>query len=135
MDHPYRNIAEGYLLAGLLDEANEWLNRGFDLVNNRNERGMESEFLRLQGALALAAGDEKSAEESYQRAVQVAQLQHAKSWELRAMISFAELRKRQGKQSDARQMLEITYSFFSEGFDTADLIKAKSLLDELGAEV
>jgi tetratricopeptide (TPR) repeat protein len=134
MDHPYRNIAEAYLLAGLHDDAKEWLNRGFDLVNNRNERGMESEFLRLQGDLALAAGDQTSAEESYQRAVEVARQQQARSWELRAMISFAELRHRQGNQSEARQMLGSTYSFFTEGFETADLVRAKALLNEPGAE-
>ena len=63
MDHPYRNIAEAFLSAELLDDASEWLDRGFDLVNNHHERGMESEFLRLQGELALATGDQKSAEE------------------------------------------------------------------------
>ncbi|NNE01115.1 MAG: protein kinase, partial [Pirellulaceae bacterium] len=48
MDHPYRNIAEAYLQAGNNGEAQQWIDRGFDLVNNRHERGMESEFLRLQ---------------------------------------------------------------------------------------
>ncbi len=97
MDHPYRNIAEAYLLAGLLDDANEWLDRGFDLVNTRHERGMESEFLRLQGELALAAGDQNSAEECYQQAVEVARQQQAKSWELRAMISLRRTKKNSGQ--------------------------------------
>jgi len=133
MDRPSRNIAEAYLLAGRLDDAREWLNRGFHLINKRNERGLESEFLRLQGELALAVGDQKSAEESYQRAVEVARQQQARSWELRAMMSFAELRKLQGKPGQARQMLESTYSFFTEGFGTSDLVKATSLLHELDA--
>ena len=133
MDHPYRNIAESYLLAGLPEEANQWLQRGFALVEAHNKRGMESEFLRLKGKLALATGDQKLAEDCYQRAVDVAQHQKARSWELRAMISFAELRQSQQRVDEARQMLESTYHLFTEGFDTADLVKAKSLLQNLGS--
>jgi len=90
-------------------------------------------FSALQGEVALAAGDPIGAEESYQRAVEVARRQQARSWELRAMMSFAELRKLQGKPGEARQMLESTYSFFTEGFGTSDLVKATSLLHELDA--
>lgn len=50
------------------------------------------------------------------------------------MINFALLRQGQGNQSEARQMLASTYRFFTEGFDTADLVRAKSLLAELERE-
>ncbi len=134
MDHPYRNIAEAYVLAGLPDDAQEWLDRGFDLVEKHHERGMESEFLRLKGLLALAAGDEKGCEACYQSAVDVARRQRANSWELRTTISFAELRRRQGRASEGRQMLESAYNLFTEGFDTVDLVRAKTLLQELESE-
>jgi predicted negative regulator of RcsB-dependent stress response len=133
MDHPYRNIAEASLAAELFDDARDWLQRGFDLVNNHNERGMESEFLRLQGELALATGDQNSAAEAYQRALQVARQQQAKSWELRALISFAKLRQLQGQRQQAQQLLASTYEQFTEGFNTSDLLRAKSLLSELDA--
>ncbi len=134
MDYPYRNIAEAYLLAGRPDDANRWLDRGFNLVENHHERGKESEFLRLKGNMSLATGDEKGAEEYYQKAVQVARKQDAKSWELRAMISFAELRQRQRRSKEGRQLLESAYNFFTEGFDTSDLVRAKELLQELESE-
>lgn len=134
MDHPYRNIAESFLLAGLFDDADQWLNRGFDLVNNHGERGMESEFLRLQGELRLARGDRTSAEASYHRAVEVARQQEAKSWELRAMTSYAGLKQLQGNRREARQRLAPLYEWFQEGHDTSDLARAKSLLDQLEAE-
>jgi serine/threonine protein kinase/tetratricopeptide (TPR) repeat protein len=134
MDHPYRNIAEAFLLAGLPDDAQEWLERGFDLVENHNERGMESEFLRLKGELALAAGNEQGAEACYQRSMEVAQRQEARSWEMRAVISFAELRRRQHRQNEARQMLAATYGSFGEGFETSDLVRARALLNDLGTE-
>jgi hypothetical protein len=37
----------------------------------------------------------------------------------------------QGKHDEARAMLAEIYAWFTEGFDTADLIDAKALLDEL----
>ena len=131
MDRPMRNIAEAYLLAGYPDDAREWLNRGFELINIRNERGLESEFLRLRGQLALAAGDQQAAEADYRRAIEVSQRQQARSWELRAMMSFAGLKKIQGNPGEGRQMVESIYSVFTEGFDTADLVLAKVLLDDL----
>jgi tetratricopeptide (TPR) repeat protein len=133
MDHAYHNIAEAYLGAGRLDDAKEWLDRGFDLVNNRNQRRREVEFLRLQGVLALAAGDQTGAEASYRKAIDVARRQQARSWELRATINLAELKKLQGQASEGRQILEAVYGFFTEGFGTADLVRAKALLNELGA--
>ncbi len=135
MDHPYRNIAEACLVAGLPDDASLWLGRGLNLVENHHERGMLSEFLRLKGELALAAGDEKVAEDCFQKAVEVARQQQAKSWELRVMISFAELRRRQGRSNEGRQLLQSTYDFFTEGFDTADLLRAKKLLQELKSTI
>ena len=92
---------------------------------------MESEFLRLRGQLALAAGDQQAAEADYRRAIEVSQRQQARSWELRAMMSFAGLKKIQGNPGEGRQMLESIYSVFTEGFDTADLVLAKALLDDL----
>jgi hypothetical protein len=36
-----------------------------------------------------------------------------------------------GKRDAARQLLPEIYGWFKEGFDTADLIEAKALLEEL----
>ena len=55
----------------------------------------------------------------------------AKAWELRATISLAQLLDKQGRREEARKMLADIYSWFTEGFDTADLKDAKALLDEL----
>ena len=51
--------------------------------------------------------------------------------ELRATTSLARLLDQQGHRDDARAMLADIYNWFTEGFDTADLKDAKSLLDEL----
>jgi hypothetical protein len=52
--------------------------------------------------------------------------------ELRATISLAELVAKEGNRRKARTMLAEIHSWFTEGFDTADLKEAKALLDELG---
>ncbi len=57
--------------------------------------------------------------------------QQAKSLELRAATSLAHLWQSQGKRQDAYDLLALVYGWFTEGFDTADLREAKSLLDVL----
>jgi len=46
-------------------------------------------------------------------------------------MSLAWLLRDSGRRDEARAMLAEIYSWFTEGFDTADLKEAKALLDEL----
>jgi predicted ATPase len=47
-------------------------------------------------------------------------------------MSLSRLWQQQGKQAEARVFLAEVYNWFTEGFDTADLQEAKTLLEELG---
>jgi predicted ATPase len=67
----------------------------------------------------------------FHRAIEVAKAQKAKSWELRATMSLCRLLQKQGKQDQARIQLSEICNWFTEGFDTPDLIEAKELLDAL----
>ena len=67
------------------------------------------------------------------KAIYIARKQQAKSWELRASTSLARLWKEQGKRREAYDLLAPTYGWFTEGFDTKDLMGARALLDELKA--
>ena len=89
----------------------------------------------MKGELLLAqdASNAAPAERSFLTAIDIACKQHAKSWELRAPISLARLLAAQGNRDEARSKLSEIYNWFTEGFDTADLKDAKTLLDELGA--
>jgi predicted ATPase len=49
-------------------------------------------------------------------------------------MSLARLWQSQGKRQDAHDLLAPVYEWFTEGFDTADLMDAKQLLDELSVE-
>lgn len=64
-------------------------------------------------------------------ALAVAHRQQAKSLELRAATSLARLWQRQGRRDAARELLAPIYSWFTEGFDTANLQDARILLHEL----
>jgi predicted ATPase len=104
------------------------------LVERTGERCFLAEIWRIKGELLLeaAACDAKAeAESCYNRAIEIARQQSAKSWELRAAESLARLWQQEGKIAEARQMLAEIYGWFTEGFDTADLKAAKALLDEL----
>ena len=70
------------------------------------------------------------AEACFQRALDVARRQEAKALELRAAMSLSRLWQEQGKRAEAHAILAPVYSWFAEGFDTADLQEAKALLDE-----
>ena len=66
-----------------------------------------------------------------QQTIDVARRQNAKSWELRGAMSLARLRRQQGRPQEAAALLAPIYGWFTEGFDTADLKEAKTLLDKL----
>jgi len=72
-----------------------------------------------------------NAEDSFRKAITIAQCQQAKSWELRATLSLARLLMKQNRRDEARTILAEIYNRFTAGFDTADLKDAKVLLDEL----
>jgi predicted ATPase len=93
----------------------------------------EPEVYRLKGELLLKQNDSNAAEAQrcFQRAIEIARGQRAKSLELRATMSLARLPDKHGKRAEARVMLADIYNWFTEGFDTADLKDAKALLDEL----
>jgi predicted ATPase len=118
---------------GRTEDALQALAEAHTLVAQQEERWWEAEVCRLRGVLLLRqpGTSQADAETWLQRALDVARRQEAKSLELRAASSLTRLWQSQGKRDEARELLEPVYNWFTEGFDTADLIDAKALLDEL----
>jgi class 3 adenylate cyclase/predicted ATPase len=92
------------------------------------------EISRLKGELLLGqpGSGHDEAEACFRDALSLACTHNAKSWELRAATSLARLWVEQGKRQAAHDLLAPIYGSFTEGFATADLKKAKALLNELG---
>jgi len=72
-----------------------------------------------------------TAERHFLCAFDIARAQQARSWELRTATSLARLWRDQDRRREARDFLAPVYGWFTEGFDTPDLIEAKALLEEL----
>jgi adenylate cyclase len=98
------------------------------------QRIFESEIRRLYGELLLTKDETLThkAERQLQLALDITRRQDARSLELRAAMSLARLWQRMGRAREAYALLHEIHSWFSEGFDTADLMTAQSLLLELG---
>ena len=111
------------------------LEESFDIVTATKHTFFESDLHRMKGNLLLIQEASASEVEAcYQKAVEVALSQHAKSYELRAAVAMSRLWQQQGRDREARQMLGEIYGWFTEGFDTHDLRDAKAALDSLAVE-
>jgi tetratricopeptide (TPR) repeat protein len=115
--------------AGSIIEALETIEQA--LKANPEDLAYRPETLRVWGELRLKQFDARLAEASFREAIDLAQTMSAKAWELRATMSLARLLCDTGRRDQARTMLAEIYNWFTEGFDTADLKDAKTLLDEL----
>jgi predicted ATPase len=127
-------LAEGYMKVDRFDDALGAVTEALAAADKQEERYFEAEIHRLKGELLLVKPSDSSAAEAqkcFERAIDIAQSQSAKSLELRATMSLARLLDKQGRRDEARTMLGDIYNWFTEGFDTADLIDAKALLDDL----
>jgi predicted ATPase/DNA-binding winged helix-turn-helix (wHTH) protein len=98
------------------------------------ERWCFPELLRIQGDITRSVSGQDAiqiATDLYMQALDWARRQGALSWELRAATSLARLIRDQRRSADATALLQPVYDRFTEGFATADLKAAKTLLDDL----
>ncbi len=121
-------LAETQLAIGETVAAYQTLETGITAAASMGEDYFRPELYRLLGHCLLEAGDGDEAQSNFQRALEIACQQQAKSLELRAAMSLSQLWAEQGKQVQAYELLAGVYNWFTEGFDTADLREAKQLL-------
>jgi predicted ATPase len=159
-------LAEAYGKAGQVEEGLAALAEALTVADKSGEQFYEAEVYRLAGELLLRRSEwengrqgegetfphfpsrpfaHSSPEECFQKAIDIAQKQQAKSLELRTMMSLVRLRQQQvtqqgsrtthhetrAKLAEAHTMLSEIYNWFIEGFDTRDLQEAKTLIEEL----
>jgi predicted ATPase len=126
-------LADVYAHLGHPADGLQALAEAHTLVEQQEGRWWEAEISRLRGVLLLRQmGTSQAEAETWLRwALDIARRQEAKSLELRAAMSLARLWQCQRKRGAARELLAPIYGWFTEGFDTADLQEAKTLLDAL----
>jgi predicted ATPase len=92
-------------------------------------------LLRIKAEILLRQSVEYFglAEDFLEQASTMAREQCALAWSLGVALSLARLRVAQGRRGEAREISAPVYDRFTEGFDTADLIAARALLDALSA--
>ena len=124
--------ADAQLAAGKPEAALVSVAAGLKAVEKMGGAPLEAELWRLRGEALLAGAETVTeAETAIEKGIDVARRQNAKSWELRGAMSLARLRRQQGRPQEAVALLAPVYGWFTEGFDTADLKEAKTLLGEL----
>jgi predicted ATPase/DNA-binding winged helix-turn-helix (wHTH) protein len=129
-------LAEGLGNLGQFDDALTVIDKELAFADNSGIQLHTPEHLRIKGELILsrdAPGKLMAAEVCFAQAIELAATQGALSWELRAATSLARLRLRQGREQEAIAVLKPVYDRFSEGFETADLRAARSILDGLSS--
>jgi predicted ATPase len=126
-------LAEAYGKVGQTEAGLTVLAEALAVVDKTGERFWEAELHRLKGELLLqqATGSDDEAETWLHQALDIAGHQQAKSLELRAAVSLSRLWQRQGKRTEAHELLAPIYGWFTEGFDTVDLREARALLEAL----
>jgi predicted ATPase len=119
-------LAAVYNQAGQAEAGCYVIDEALHLMDITGERWCEAEQYRLKGECQQQAG--LASEASFLQALHTARRQAAKAFELRAATSLYRLWQSQGRRDAARHLLAETYSWFTEGFDTADLQEARTLL-------
>ena len=132
-------LAEAYGKAGQATDGLHVLDEAQRIMHKTGECHYEAEVYRLKGELLVQRFADRSGwqtisteiETCFCQALDVARRQQAKSLELRTAMSLVRLWQQQGKQAEAYALLAPIYGWFTEGFATADLQEARTLLEEL----
>jgi adenylate cyclase len=146
-------LAEAYVLTERFEEAAPVIDEAIALAEKNADRCFEAELYRLRGevfkrgagglgwevgpvqldlfedVLAKRGADAGDARESYERALAIASDQQAQSFALRAATGYAALLHEAGDDDTANAILAPVFDWFTEGFGTRDLQRAKALLD------
>jgi predicted ATPase len=133
LPYPLSLLAEALYTNGQTAASLQVLERVLALMEQGGICWWRAEIYRLQGECLLRQGgpDVAGAERHLRQALDLARQQQAKALELRAATSLSRLWQGQGQCTAARTLLAEVYGWFTEGFDTADLQEARTLLQEL----
>jgi predicted ATPase/DNA-binding winged helix-turn-helix (wHTH) protein len=123
--------AEGLRMTGQFEEALFTINGAIARATNSGVEFYLPELLRIKSQVFAALHNRKSAMDCLSEAIAVARSQSALAWELRSTMALARMLSEDGQRDEARHTLALVYDRFTEGFETADLKLARTLLEDL----
>jgi predicted ATPase len=114
-----------------VDEGLRAVEEGFAYAEHSGEGGYLAELHRAKAELLRLTEGDAAAERAFAAAVEYARRQQARAFELRAATGWARLMIASGRRAEAWALLEPAYRWFSEGLTTADLVAARTILEEI----
>jgi tetratricopeptide (TPR) repeat protein len=123
--------AEGLRKTGQFEEALFAINGAIALATNSGVEFYLSELLRTKSQILAAQHGREAAMTCLTEALTVARAQSALAWELRSTTVLAQSFCEDGQRDQARRTLALVYDRFTEGFEIADLKRARALLEDL----
>ena len=124
-------LAEGLSKTGQFEEALFTIDGAIARATDSGVVVELSELLRLKSQIIAVQHDRELAMNCLTEALAVARTQSALAWELRSTMALARLLSEDGQRDQARHTLALVYDRFTEGFETADLKRARALLEDL----
>ena len=126
-------LAIAYANLGQISAAGSCLDEATAAIEVVGEKWVEAEAYRIAGEIELKASDPdpSRAEEYFERAIEIARAQQARSGSFARRQVSRGLWRDQGRREKGRDPLAPFFGWFTEGFDTQDLIEARKLLAEL----
>ena len=88
---PISLVAESLAQLGEVQEGLEMLENSISLGQDNDVHLCEAELYRVKGKLLLGRSTQSAAEDAFERAIEIAAAQNARSLELRAAVSLAQL--------------------------------------------
>lgn len=125
----------GHLLSrnGDVDGALSCINEAISLYSESGQDWGLPEMLMMKGNFIRAGGRASSFEQAadcYMQSIELARRHGSLTWELRSATQLASLWHTVGGSQEAQEMLLSAYGRFEEGFWTADLRRARAVLDQ-----
>jgi len=110
--------------AGKIESAMRMIDGTIARCERARERWYEPELLRMKAELLFLKDGRSAAvaaDAILSKALRLAEIQGARSWELRIATSLFRLRSGQARRNRAEKLLSTTLAWFAEGHDTVDL--------------
>jgi class 3 adenylate cyclase/predicted ATPase len=123
------HLARAYLRMGQLDDALSRVQSGLEVMAATGERWFEPELLRVKASVELRLRpSSEDGETTLWTAFQSARAAKSRGFELRVVCDLGAHLGPLGRRSEVEELVASALASFDEGFDTADLKRARSWL-------